>query len=257
MSDALDVLRSYARAVQRLTGAGGVSVFVPAVSATSRETLAHEGALPPVPELASPAAAAAFVGRSRAATPAPVPLPSECPEGVVYRVPLRWALSNGVPGLERRRTAAARRNPDREAIWLGLRFETADAAKAALAATAASAGDASWHAVLELGAAVAMQIGETSRGLLDHVTGLPERREFHHELEAALGQAQAVGRSLVLLLLGPDDFGWVNERLDRRSGDRVLREIALRLRAAVRRQDQVARYGGAIFTVILLDTTLE
>ena len=59
------------------------------------------------------------------------------------------------------------------------------------------------------------------------------------------------------MLIGPDDFGWVNERLDRRSGDRVLREIAVGLRAAVRRQDHVARYGGAIFTVVLGDATLE
>ncbi|HVO09900.1 MAG TPA: sigma 54-interacting transcriptional regulator [Vicinamibacteria bacterium] len=256
MSDALDVLRSYARAVQRLTGAGGVSMFVPPVSAASREVLAHEGTLPPVPELASPAAALAFVGRPRKADPTPMPLPSECPEAVVYRVPLRWALSNDVPGLERRRSAAVRRGLEPE-VWLGLRFETAEGAKAALAVAAGCPDDATWHAVLELGAAVAMQIGEASRGLLDHVTGLPERREFQHELEAALAQAQAAGRPLVLLLLGPDDFGWVNERLDRRSGDRVLREIAFRLRAAVRRQDQVARYGGAIFTVILRDTSVE
>ena len=46
----------------------------------------------------------------------------------------------------------------------------------------------------------------------------------------------------------------MNERLDRRSGDLVLREIATGLRASLRSHDHVARYGGAIFTVILVDT---
>ena len=48
----------------------------------------------------------------------------------------------------------------------------------------------------------------------------------------------------MLILLGPDNFGWVNERLDRRSGDLVLGEIATALRAGLRSRDHVARYGG-------------
>ena len=49
----------------------------------------------------------------------------------------------------------------------------------------------------------------------------------------------------------------MNERLDRRSGDQVLREVAIVLRAGLRSQDHVARYGGATFSAVLLDTALE
>jgi diguanylate cyclase (GGDEF)-like protein len=64
-------------------------------------------------------------------------------------------------------------------------------------------------------------------------------------------------RPAALLLLGPDDFGWVNERLDRRSGDQVLREVAIVLRAGLRSRDHVARYGGATFSAVLLDTAAD
>src|SRR6185295_7685263 len=89
------------------------------------------------------------------------------------------------------------------------------------------------------------------------VTGLPDRAEFQAELESSMLHVEESGLPAVLLLLGPDDFGWVNERLDRRSGDRVLREVASGLRAGLRSHDHVARYGGAIFAVVLLDTTLQ
>ncbi|HKC13722.1 MAG TPA: sigma 54-interacting transcriptional regulator, partial [Vicinamibacteria bacterium] len=104
-----------------------------------------------------------------------------------------------------------------------------------------------------IAAAFATHSRTVSRTLFDQVTGLPERAEFQAQLEVALAHAQRSGLPTVLLLLGPDDFGWVNERLDRRSGDIVLREIATALRAGLRNHDHVARYGGAIFTVILLD----
>ena len=108
-----------------------------------------------------------------------------------------------------------------------------------------------------MAAAFAAHSRTLSRSLFDHVTGLPDRAEFQAELEVALARAEETKRPAVLLLLGPDDFGWVNERLDRRSGDRVLREIATGLRAGLRSHDHVARYGGAIFTVILLDTPVD
>src|SRR5258706_1382616 len=114
--------------------------------------------------------------------------------------------------------------------------------------------EAWWKNLLGLAAACAAHARTVPRTLFDQVTGLPERPEFQAELESALVQAEEGKVSTVLVLLGPDDFGWVNERLDRRSGDLVLREIATGLRASLRSHDHVARYGGAIFTVILVDT---
>ncbi len=146
--------------------------------------------------------------------------------------------------------------------WVGLRFDGPEALARAQGTgipwAPNAVGDERWlKAFLGLGAAFAVHTRAVSRRLFDQVTGLPERREFQAELEAALASGAGTGRPVVLLLLGPDDFGWVNDRLDRRSGDRVLREIATGLRSALRNQDHVARYGGAIFTVVLRDTSVE
>jgi hydrogenase-4 transcriptional activator len=259
MSDALDILRSYAGLVTRLAGADAVSLYVPPGAAGEREILVQAGAGPPLPELADPEAAAAFSARASSGPPGPqrhlTRLASADAEGVLYRIPLRWVVPrDDAPGVERRK-ATERRGKEPQA-WLGLRFATPSrAGERGLVPSAAAAlrDDDWWDAFLGRGAAFALHTRAISRGLQDQVTGLPERREFQSELEAAAAQS----RPAVLLLVGPDDFAWVNERLDRRSGDRVLREIALGLRTAVRRQDHVARYGGAIFTVVLGDTTLE
>jgi PleD family two-component response regulator len=50
--------------------------------------------------------------------------------------------------------------------------------------------------------------------VFDQVTELPERANFQATLEAALARVEEKSRPAVLLLLGPDDFGWVNDRLD-------------------------------------------
>jgi hydrogenase-4 transcriptional activator len=255
MSDGLDTVRSYARVLLRLTGAGGVSIYVPARSPAERDALAHEGPLPPLPELRDRSAAAAFA-RAHAGAPSDraTPIPSASGEGMIYRAPFGAPPPDFAPGRERR---VRWRSDTGESIWLGLRLALEAAHGLPTTGNGAALDDETWHALLALAAGVAADAGASWRGLVDEVTGLPERRELDHELGGGLAHAAASGRPLTLLLLGPDDFGWVNERLDRRAGDRVLREIAVRLRAAVRRQDHVTRYGGAIFTVVLRDTPLD
>ncbi len=255
MNEALDILRSYVRLLAGLTGARSLSLYVPPGPGGEHEILIHEGASP-LPELADPEAAALFQRRAGPA-PAdsrtqPTPVASQSSEGILYRIPLVWVMPRAeVPGVERRR-AAGRSGAEPEA-WLGLRFGSAGERRepAGFSAATALLDERWWKAFLGLGAAFAVHA--RSRPLLDPVTGLPERREFQNELDAAFAQ----GRPTVLLLVGPDDFGWVNERFDRRSGDRVLREIAVVLRNAMRRQDHIGRYGGATFTVVLRETSLE
>ena len=96
-----------------------------------------------------------------------------------------------------------------------------------------------------------------SRLVFDPVTELPERATF----QAAWRRRSLTSRRSLdpppCCSSGLDDFGWVNDRLDRRAGDLVLREIATVLRGGLRTHDHVARYGGAIFSVILRDTPLE
>ncbi len=54
-----------------------------------------------------------------------------------------------------------------------------------------------------------------------------------------------------------DHFKAVNDRFGHLVGDQVLREIALRLRNAVRTHDVVARYGGEEFALLAPQTGTE
>jgi diguanylate cyclase (GGDEF)-like protein len=261
MSEATDILRSYVRLVERLSGAASVSLYVPPGASGEREILIHEGRDQPLPELADEAAAAELHARHgdvQDAEEGALRLPSRESQGVLYRIPLGWVLSKEDGSSPDRRKREGRSRQELTA-WTGLRFDATPArgADGLLRFPTASdtlSDDRWWKNFLGVAAAFAAHTRAVSRTLFDQVTGLPQRPEFQAELETAL--ADAVERSLhvVLILLGPDNFGWVNERLDRRSGDLVLGEIATTLRASLRSRDHVARYGGATFAVILFDT---
>jgi diguanylate cyclase len=81
---------------------------------------------------------------------------------------------------------------------------------------------------------------------VDALTGLRDRTSF---LVALRGQV-ARRRSLTVLFLDLDDFKLINDGFGHETGDRLLVEVADRLRAAVRPGDIVARLGGDEFTVL-------
>jgi diguanylate cyclase (GGDEF)-like protein len=83
----------------------------------------------------------------------------------------------------------------------------------------------------------------------DPLTALPNRRAFERQLQGALGR-RAADRDLAVLILDLDGFKEVNDRLGHVAGDAVLREVAGRLRAAVRGGDLVARWGGDEFVIL-------
>ena len=263
MSEATDILRSYVRLVERLSGAASVSLYVPPGASGEREILLHEGREGPLPELADEAAAAELHNRYGDMHGEPdegaMRLPSREGDGVLYRIPLGWVLSKEDGSGPDRRKRDGRSRVELTA-WTGLRFDPAaggrrdDGLLHFPTASDTLSDDRWWKNFLGVAAAFAAHTRTVSRTLFDQVTGLPQRPEFQAELDLAL--ADAVERKLhaVLILLGPDNFGWVNERLDRRSGDLVLAEIATALRASLRSRDHVARYGGATFAVILFDT---
>lgn len=85
----------------------------------------------------------------------------------------------------------------------------------------------------------------------DHLTGLPNRRMFHEELKRLMNLADREHRSLALIYLDLDLFKEVNDSLGHDKGDELLKEVAHRLRRAVRQDDMVARLGGDEFTLIL------
>jgi diguanylate cyclase (GGDEF)-like protein len=89
--------------------------------------------------------------------------------------------------------------------------------------------------------------------LHDALTGLPNRTLFIDRLEQALrrGRRRGPESGAAVLFLDLDRFKVVNDSLGHQVGDRLLQEVALRLDAALRPGDTVARMGGDEFTVLL------
>jgi diguanylate cyclase (GGDEF)-like protein len=87
----------------------------------------------------------------------------------------------------------------------------------------------------------------------DSLTGLPNRALFRDRLDQALSLSARHQSSFAVLYIDIDGFKPVNDRLGHDAGDRVLKEIAERLRQIVRDSDTVARLGGDEFAVIAND----
>lgn len=89
----------------------------------------------------------------------------------------------------------------------------------------------------------------------DSLTELPNRAYFSRLLIANMNRAQRYDGRLALLFLDLDRFKTINDSLGHDAGDELLREMARRLRTAVRESDIVARLGGDEFVVLLPEIT--
>ncbi len=99
------------------------------------------------------------------------------------------------------------------------------------------------------GELVAEQAKLEHLALHDPLTGLANRALFKQELEEALLQSSRIG-GVGVLFVDLDDFKSVNDTCGHDAGDRLLIEVATRLRSAVRSGDVVARLGGDEFVVL-------
>ena len=96
----------------------------------------------------------------------------------------------------------------------------------------------------------ALQATLAEQAMRDPLTGLANRRLLDELLGRALRRANRLGTPLAVAFLDLDAFKSVNDDYGHEAGDTVLRETAIRLQAAVRDADVVARYGGDEFIVV-------
>lgn len=85
----------------------------------------------------------------------------------------------------------------------------------------------------------------------DELTGLANRTLFYDRLRQAMLTGQRTEKHFALLVMDMDRFKDINDNLGHQLGDRVLQEIAARLRGALREADTLARLGGDEFVALL------
>lgn len=97
----------------------------------------------------------------------------------------------------------------------------------------------------------------TLAAVTDPLTGLYNRAYFQEALAVEAKRVDRYGRPMTVALLDLDHFKRVNDTLGHGAGDQALREVAARLRRAVRNTDVLARYGGEEFVVMLPETGVK
>jgi diguanylate cyclase (GGDEF)-like protein len=85
----------------------------------------------------------------------------------------------------------------------------------------------------------------------DALTGLPTEPLFEDRMERAMARGRRAGTGFTVAFLDLDGFKRVNDRDGHEAGDQVLHTIGVRLRAAVREEDTVARRSGDEFLLLL------
>jgi len=84
----------------------------------------------------------------------------------------------------------------------------------------------------------------------DQLTGLPNRHYLTAFLPQAIDEARAAHTMLGVVFLDLDRFKHINDTRGHETGDKLLQEVAARLRTCVRDSDVVIRMGGDEFVVV-------
>jgi diguanylate cyclase (GGDEF)-like protein len=89
------------------------------------------------------------------------------------------------------------------------------------------------------------------RANFDMLTGLTNRTLFENRLDMALARMKRQGGNLAVLFLDLDRFKEVNDSFGHLTGDKLLKEVAERLKHVLRPYDTAARFGGDEFAVLM------
>ncbi len=85
----------------------------------------------------------------------------------------------------------------------------------------------------------------------DSLTGLPNRLLLKERINVEIARAKRTKEKLGVMYLDLDRFKLINDTLGHDVGDKLLKEIANRMKSCVREQDTVARLGGDEFVILL------
>ena len=91
----------------------------------------------------------------------------------------------------------------------------------------------------------------------DALTGLANRRRMEDRLSNALTSSRRTGQCGAIVFLDLDNFKPLNDAHGHAAGDFLLQEVGRRLIACVRESDEVARFGGDEFVVMLTNLGVD
>jgi diguanylate cyclase (GGDEF)-like protein/PAS domain S-box-containing protein len=115
--------------------------------------------------------------------------------------------------------------------------------------------DGNPHAILAINTDITARKAADERihhlAFYDVLTGLPNRTLLRERIENALSPKPRACAQGALLLIDLDDFKTLNDTSGHDVGDRLLQEVAQRLRSCIRKSDTAARLGGDEFVVML------
>jgi len=90
----------------------------------------------------------------------------------------------------------------------------------------------------------------------DSLTGLPNRKYFQKRLDSCIHRAKRdKNYSFALLFIDLDRFKEVNDQFGHYAGDATLKEVALRIEDHVRPRDNIGRFAGDEFIVLIEDVS--
>jgi diguanylate cyclase (GGDEF)-like protein len=89
------------------------------------------------------------------------------------------------------------------------------------------------------------------QGSRDPLTGLPNRHHLHDLVHRAIAAARGGDEHVALMLMDLNRFKEINDTLGHHAGDRVLQQLATRLRSVLRDSEAIARLGGDEFAILV------
>jgi len=96
-----------------------------------------------------------------------------------------------------------------------------------------------------------LQVALQEQAIRDSLTGCFNRRYLDETLERELSRSRREGYPLSLLILDLDNFKQINDTYGHMAGDQCLIVLAETLRADIRHEDVLCRYGGEEFVVLM------